>query len=292
MEKRRNAGATVLAVLVLYQVEAPRSRTFVSLCRALAQSDLWSRFTLLIYDNSPLPQDVPAPCSYIHDPGNGGLLAAYQAALRLAEKQGDEWLLLLDQDTELTGAYLQALFHGLREAEMNPRCAALAPKLVCKNAIISPARILWGGRLSPVGKDMSGIAPWEAMALNSGTLLRVSALRALGGFDPRFWLDYLDHWLFHRLYRAGYSLFVLDAVVPHELSVRSMRDMPVARYKNVLAAEGEFYGVCKTPGENGFYCIRLMLRAARMLLHGRAELCALTLRHLGAHVRHIQKPSP
>jgi GT2 family glycosyltransferase len=276
-------------VLVLYRVEARHSRTFVSLCQALAQSDLAGRFTLLVYDNSPdpsgLPQGIPVPCSYIHDPGNGGLVAAYEAALRLAEKQGTEWVLLLDQDTELTVAFVQALFHGLGEAEINPRCAALAPKLRCNNAIISPARILWGGRLSPVGKSMIGIAPWEAMALNSGTAVRVSALRTLGGFDPRFWLDYLDHWLFNRLYRTGYSLYVLDAVLSHELSVRSMRDMSVARYRNVLTAEGQFYGACKSPAENRLYCFRLIFRAARMLMHGRRALAAATLRHLGAHVR-------
>lgn len=284
------ADGAVTAVVVLYQVEAQRCRALMSLCRALAETDLARRFTLLVYDNSPkasaLPPRIPVACSHIHDPGNGGLVAAYDAALRLAEKNGDEWLLLLDQDTEVTGAYLQAAFRGLREAGINPRCAALAPKLVCKNAIISPARILWGGRLSPVGEKMTGIVPWEAMALNSGTLLRVSALRALGGFNPRFWLDYLDYWVFNRLYRAGYLLYVLDAVLSHELSVRSMREMPVARYRNVLAAEGEFYGTCKSPAENRLYRLRLLLRAARMLMQGRRDLSAATLRHLGGHLAH------
>lgn len=262
----------------------------MSLRQALAESDLATRFTLLIYDNSPspsaLPQPMPTPCRYIHDPGNGGLVAAYDAALRIAEEQGNEWLLLLDHDTAVTAAYLEALFSGLREVEANPRCAALAPKLLCKNAILSPARILWGGRLSPVAENMTGIAPWEAMALNSGTLLRVPAIRALGGFDTRFWLDYLDHWLFNRLYRAGYSLYVLDAVLAHELSVTSMGDMSVSRYKNVLSAEGEFYRTCKSRAENRFYCLRLIVRAARMLLQRRGRaFFALTLRHLVSRLR-------
>lgn len=276
-------------MVVLYQVPATRSRALMSLCQAFAEPNVATRFTLLIYDNSPnpsaLPEAIPAPFRYIHDPGNGGLVAAYDAALRLAEQQGNEWLLLLDQDTLVNGDYLKALFSALRETEMNPRCAALAPKLVCKNTIISPARILWGGRLSPVGKKMTGIAPWEAMALNSGTVLRVSAIRAVGGFDPRFWLDYLDHWLFNRLYRAGYSLYVLDAALSHELSVRSMEEMSIGRYKNVLAAEGEFYGACKSAAENRFCRLRLILRAAKMLLNGRGKLFLVTLRHLVAHAR-------
>jgi GT2 family glycosyltransferase len=280
----------VLAVLVIYRREPATSPTLVSLCRAFAERDLARRFALLIYDNSPsaaaLPDAIPVPFRHIHDPANGGLFAAYTAALALAEEQGREWLLLLDQDTSLTSAYLRTLLLALRDARSDPRCAALAPKLLSGNRIVSPARILWGGRLSPVDEALTGMAPWEAMALNSATLLRVSAIRQVGGFHPGFWLDYLDYWLFNRLYRAGYSLYVLDATLHHELSVTSITDMPIARYDNVLLAEGEFYRSCKSKAENALYPLRLALRAARMLMKrdGR-RFFFLTLRHLAAHLR-------
>jgi GT2 family glycosyltransferase len=284
------ARPPILVVLVLYQIEASRSLTLVSFFQALNASGLASQFRLLIYDNSPsqsaVPDTPPIPFSCIHDPANGGLVAAYNAALNMAEKEGNEWLLLLDQDTVIDPDYLTTLWRSLRELAGNRRCAALAPKLVAENKIISPARVLWGGRLSPVDKTLGGIAPWEIVALNSGTLLRISAVREMGGFNPEFWLDYLDHWLFNRLHRAGYLVHVLDAELPHELSVRSMGSMPVARYKNILLAESQFYRCCKSPIENLIYDFRLLMRAIKMfVLPGRRRLFSPTLATLVRHLR-------
>jgi len=280
----------VLAVLVLYQVEASSSPALMSFVQALGETGLASQFRLLIYDNSPsrssVPDTMPLPSSYIHDPANGGLTGAYNAALRLAEKEGHEWLLLLDQDTALNAAYLKTLWLNLPEAARNPRCAAMVPKLISRNKIISPARVLWGGCLRSVGRKFTGIPPWEIMALNSGTLLRVSAIRAVAGFSPIFWLDYLDHWLFNRLYRADYLVYVLDAVLLHELSVKSMGSMSVARYQNILLAEGDFYKCCKSQSENLIYRLRLLARAIKMFfVPNRRKLFLPTVRHLANNIR-------
>lgn len=284
------ARPPILAVLVLYQVEASSSLTLVSFLRALDESGLASQFRLLIYDNSPsqsaVPDIMPIPFSCIHDPTNGGVARAYNMALQVAEKEGNDWLLLLDQDTMIDAGYLRTLLRSLGRLAGNRRYAALAPKLLSGKRIISPARVLWGGRLLPVDKTLIGIAPWEIVALNSGTLLRISAIREIGGFNPTFWLDYLDHWLFNRLHRAGYLVYMLDAELPHELSARSMRSMPVARYNNILLAEGQFYQCCKSPTENMIYNFRLLVRAVKMLvMPGRRRLFSPTLGHLARRVR-------
>src|SRR5687768_2304439 len=103
---------SILAVLVLYQTSALQSPTLASLCQAVAQCGVERRFELLIYDNSASPSPLPAipiPLTYLHDPANGGLVAAYNTALQLAQRGRNEWLLLLDQDTVLTGDYLNTL---------------------------------------------------------------------------------------------------------------------------------------------------------------------------------------
>lgn len=284
------ARSPILAVLVLYQVETSSSLTLVSFLRALGESGLASQFRLLIYDNSPsrsaVPDTMPMPFSYIHDPANGGLAGAYNAALHLAENEGNEWLLLLDQDTVIDASYLTELRRSLFELAGDRWCAALVPKLRAGHELISPTKVLWGGRLLPVDNTLIGIAPCEVVALNSGTLLRISAVRELGGFNPEFWLDYLDHWIFNRLHRAGYLVHVLDAGLQHELSVKSMAGMPVARYENILLAEGRFYQCCKSPTENLIYDFRLLVRAIKMfVLPGRRRLCLPTLAHLARHLR-------
>jgi len=285
----------VLAVLVLYQVDASGSPALMSFVQALGETGLASQFRLLIYDNSPsrsfVPDVMPLPSSYIHDPANSGLTGAYNTALRLAEKEGHEWLMLLDQDTVINASYLKELLLRLVEVASNRDCVALAPRLLTENETISPARVLRWGRLLPIVNTMSGITPWEIVALNSGALLRVSAVRALGGFNPEFWLDYLDHWIFNRLHHAGYLVYVMDAELQHKLSVRSMADMPIARYKNILLAEGRFYRCCKPPLENLIYSLRLLARALKMLvLPGRRRFFMPVLAHLARHLR-LKRPA-
>lgn len=292
---RADRSPPILVVLVLYQKAASSSTSMVSFLRALDESGLASQFRLLVYDNSPvqsvLPESIPIPFSHIHDPANGGLFRAYTAALELAEKDGNEWLLLLDQDTVLDATYLKTLWLNLPEAVGDTRCAAMVPKLLSRNKIISPARVLWGGGAIPVNKKFTGTPPWEITALNSGTLLRASAIRTVGGFNPGFWLDYLDHWVFNRLHRADYSVCVVDAVLLHDLSVEKMGNMSVSRYINIIIAEGEFYKCCKSRAENLFYCFRLFWRAVKMfLLPDRRKLFLPTLGHLGRNL--CQKASP
>lgn len=279
----------VLAVLVSYQLDAPSSPALISFLQALGETGLANQFRLLIYDNSPSPSSVPdsmpLPSSYIHDPANGGLTGAYNTALCLAEKEGHEWLLLLDQDTVISASYLKEVWRRLFELAGHRQCVALAPRLLAENEIISPAWVLWGGRLLPVDKTLRGIAPREIVALNSGALLRVSAVRELGGFNPEFWLDYLDHWIFNRLHHAGYLVYVMDAELQHKLSVRNMADMPIARYKNILLAESRFYQCCKSPPENLVYGLRLLVRALKMLvLPGRRRFFLPVLAHLTRHL--------
>lgn len=288
-ETKTVAEAPVLAVLVLYQAEPNNGHTLPSFCRALNESGLAHRFRLLIYDNSPhqstMPSEISVPFSYIHDPRNGGLSRAYNTAMEVAEEAGSEWLLLLDQDTLVDANFLRTLSIHLPKAAENRQCAALAPKLLSKSKIISPARVLWGGWVLPVDESSSGFYSREMIALNSGTLLRIATIREIGGFNPVFWLDYLDHWLFNRLYRAGYFIYVLDVALPHDLSLGNIRGVSTARYKNILLAEGEFYRCCKSPVENKVYYLRLAMRAIRRLARpGERRLFLPTLKHLAKHM--------
>lgn len=288
-----NAGASpsILAVVVLYQMAASCSPTLLSFCRALDESGLASQFRVLIYDNSPARQAVPigfpAAIQYLHDPANGGVAAAYNAALQTAEKGGIEWLLLLDQDTEISADYLKTLCRNLLATATERRFAAWVPKIRSRNEIVSPARVLWAGGTAPLDMAFRGEAPGETAAINSGALLRVSSLQEIGGFNRDLRLDFLDIWVFNRLHRAGYRVYVLDAVLSHELSFSHLESVPLNRYQNFLNAEALFYQCCKSPLQNLFYCcFRLPLRLVKALVvPSRRRLFLSVLAHLTRHIR-------
>ena len=280
-----NTIQNVLIVLVLYKVTPATCQTLSSLCASVEKCALTVSFKLLIYDNSPtsslLAKTIPIPVSYVHDRDNGGLAAAYNTAVEMALKEGVHWVLLLDQDTSLTPEYLMAIDEVLPEIGAEIKIAALVPKLRSGLKVVSPTRVLWGGILRPVSADFSGVAPFETSALNSGALIRVSAIQQIGGFDNRFWLDYLDHWMFNRLHHADHAVYVMDTAISHELSVDDFAKMTEHRYRNILTAEALFFRLCKSPMEQKFYLLRLVGRAFKRLLGpGGVKFFRLTLHHM------------
>jgi GT2 family glycosyltransferase len=236
----------ILAVLVLYKRNPEESETFTSLRSILERRpDLAAAMSLLVYDNSPCAQEVPAlpiATRYISNSENGGLVAAYNAGLQLADKDGSGWLLLLDHDTVLTEAYLAELISTLRDVEA--AVSAVLPKLIHsdrKDRVISPHFI---PRLNHRGVDaaFSGAAAEELSAFNSAAALRVSAVKAIGGFPNKHSIEFLDHTVFRLLQMSGGRIWVMGSTLSHKLSVTALgRELSLDRYKNILYAERDFY---------------------------------------------------
>jgi GT2 family glycosyltransferase len=241
--------SSILAVVVLYQCELFHSQSFRSLFQILNQNpELARRFSVVIYDNSPQPQSSAPPAEfpthYIHDPANGGLASAYNFALTRAESEKREWLLLLDQDTSPTREFLFELVETASALDATPEVAAIVPKLMVNGIIHSPAphfieqmRNQFQAAKEPLEQDVVGVQQQPLSAYNSGSTLRVSALRLIGGFPSEFWLDFLDHAVFHALHVHGYRMYVLRSVLVHDASHSDIGSVPVWRLHNVLMAQ-------------------------------------------------------
>jgi GT2 family glycosyltransferase len=271
----------VQCVLVLYKTALKESETFRTLSVALSEHpSLSARLSLLIYDNSPHPQSVDLPAGllaeirYQHDPSNGGLAAAYNQALRAAEEAGCNWLWLFDQDTAVLSELISAALAAIDNTP-SARVCAIVPRLAQEGIVFSP---LFSQRFRYVAVDerFSGVSPGWLTALNSCACLRVNALQAIGGFPPEYWLDYLDHAVFHRLHEQGGNVLVLDITIPHRLSTNNLRkEAGHHRYDNVLAAEWRFVRETGWGGGSLVHRVRLLKRASRTLLTLREPAFAL-----------------
>jgi GT2 family glycosyltransferase len=239
----------ILAVAALYRQEPNGSHALSSFRRILqANPHLAPNFSLVIYDNSPERQEAPAdfPMDYVHDPANGGLAGAYNYALARAEQGGYEWLLLLDQDTTLTSEFFTELFACADTLRAQDKVAAIVPKLMVQGTIQSPAehfidymRHQFSRSLRTLSQEV-GVQPGRISAYNSGSTLSVRVLRSLGGFPKEFWLDYLDHAVFHALCAGGYQVYVLRSVLTHELAESDLNQRPLWRFRSVLKAQALF----------------------------------------------------
>jgi GT2 family glycosyltransferase len=223
-----------------------------SLLRILGDdSSLPKHFSLVVYDNSPQAQELqpsgPVPLLYQHDPENSGLAAAYNFALARAAEQGLEWLLLFDQDTSVTREFLLELVTETANLREETRVAAIVPKLLVGEVVYSPATHFLDvlrKQFSPSGPNLfgtrMGVQHDRINVYNSASTLRVSAMQAMGGFPREFWLDYLDHTVFHTLFVKGYRIYVMKASLEHHQSNADLRHISHSRHQNSLLAQSLF----------------------------------------------------
>jgi GT2 family glycosyltransferase len=236
------SGEVVQAVVVLYRVAPQESRALRGLLDALQQdAALAAAIRVLVYDNSPIAAEPPHGCTYVHDAQNGGVLAAYSGALAEAQLRGAAWLLLLDDDTQVTTEFVRAQLQMVYQLAARTSIGAVVPKLRSAGRVASPHGGM-GWNQAPLDEAFNGEAPVGTTAFNSGALLRRTAVEAVGGFPAGYPLDFLDHAMFARLARAGYRVWVLPVTLEHAMTWEDpAREMSVERFANVLESELRFH---------------------------------------------------
>jgi GT2 family glycosyltransferase len=270
---------SILAVVVLYRMspsQSPGYRSLLASSAALAPGKL--RLKIVVYDNTPESKQaysLPDYVEYFPAARNDGIAGAYNHALQIAVTEDFEWLLTLDQDTTLPPQILQRLSGLTKTLAENEQVAAIVPHLVEGSALISPQYVgRW--RAWAIPSQFIGIPDREITALNSATTWRVRYLQEIGGFDRRFWLDYLDHSLHKRTFQAGKRVYVAgDIEAEHALTFLDIdKKMTAARLENILLAESAFTDIYKSPLERILlplrwakrYCLRFQKGTDRRLV--------------------------
>jgi GT2 family glycosyltransferase len=183
---------------------------------------------------------LPDGIRYEAAPGNAGLAAAYNRALAIAEHERAIWILTLDQDTALPSDFLSQMRNCIERLKSNERVAAIVPHLTDAERPLSPVVVRFFGE-QRVPRTFTGIPEEEIRGLNSAALFRVNALNEIGGYDPYFWLDYVDTCIFRKLHRQGKSIYVAGNIqVQHSLSLLDREHLAPDRFRNILQAECAF----------------------------------------------------
>ncbi|OJG46761.1 hypothetical protein RV04_GL000008 [Enterococcus hermanniensis] len=235
---------------------------------------------VLIFDNSnqaTQPRDLATRFVYQHSEENVGLAKAYNYAIKQRNPK-TEWLVTLDQDTQLTNAYLKEL---LSKAKTLPETVvALAPVVMDQQQQISPVR---SDTLRPLHKELpkgDQIFSKNIMVINSGTAIRMAFLLQIAGYNEEFPLDYLDHWLSWKIFSEQKQLYSLKSVLQHELSVLNYAEqMTVSRYQAILRAEYSYY-LKYASNLLPAYRKQLFLRSCKQFLTGKINYGRLTFNFL------------
>ncbi|MDA6068802.1 glycosyltransferase [Flavobacterium sp. AC] len=270
-------------VLVLYKTSLEESKTIRSLCEVLDYP-----IDLLVYDNSPTRQYQEEyfqydkfKVHYRHDKLNLGLSTAYNFALEFAMLANKPWLLLLDQDTTFTREYILQL-SGLEIEKLSENVVAIIPKVISleHNQMISPSKMLIGGICRPINVS-AGILDKPISGINSGSILSVSYLKSMEGFDLKYSLDMLDHWYFRKIYRDAKNVTLLNSTIYQDLSILGDFEANVSfeRYKQMLTAEMHFIS------EDGFlskfvFKVRLLVRVIKQMRYKDSRYYKVTIKQI------------
>ncbi len=221
----------ILYIVVIYRIREEDSLA----CRSLRQllGDELYRQQVYVHDNTE---------------DNIYLAAAYNKGCGYAQQHGCQWMVLLDDDTEITEEYLTEL---QRITEQDGSFVAVPRLEDSAGRLLSPFR--YHGRLT---------------AFNSGVAIPVGLMRdTIGTFSTDFPLDYLDYWFFLQLRRKGIEVRVMQASLRHSLSISDYSQVSAERYQSLLTAEKRF-----AEEEGGMYPflyrLRLLGRAVKWTMTG------------------------
>lgn len=262
-------------VVVLYNMTFSESSTIISLNKLLASAAFPEIREVLIFDNSQKasePQGLDQRFAYYHSKENVGLARAYNRALE-ESKEEIAWLVTLDQDTTLTGDYLNELISC--SAKVSDSTVAIAPIIKDQEQQISPVR---SDTLRPLHSALpQGNQTYSSdiMVINSATALRTGFLKKIGGYNLEFPLDYLDHWLSWRIFAEEKEVRILRTSINHSLSVLHYSELTISRYRSILENEVLFYFEYQKE-QFGKYRKQLFFRGLKQLIYRKSSLFLVT----------------
>lgn len=273
----------IQAVLVLYKTKPSVSKSFLTLSAAVKAVDGRMRVSLLVYDNSPTALSSEDRCidglpfDYRHDSSNGGLVRAYNSALSTAQESGREWLLLLDQDTELPATYFETFLRAY--PWLDDRIACVLPRVHINGKFAEPkysgffhaSRFIFDAeKTGPVAEEISSI--------NSASFVNVPYLIRRGGYPSNYWLDAVDFWFFAEAYRSGMKTWLLDTHIDHDLSTSNLSGVPIERWRSIVASATAFQIHMRGRGSRLVAAFGGLTHAVLLVAEGQNDLAAVRLK--------------
>jgi rhamnosyltransferase len=211
----------VLALMVLYKPH--KIQLMSNIEAAVNQIDM-----LLLLDNSPQGDDYnnlvteiepilskyKDKVEYKHNDSNLGLPPCYNYAIDLAKTKKMKFLLLLDQDSNLSenvvSKLLSAYYFLSKTLKVGAVCSLNKEKID-----YSSDTYLWDFYERKGLYKKGGIREVE-LAINSGFMAPISVYEEVGNYDENYFLDCVDQEMCLRIRNRGYKIFLVEgAIVNH-----------------------------------------------------------------------------
>jgi len=228
----------MIFILVLYSRKLEHSESYQTITKSLACAG--KKGVLFIFDNSPEAQvvndvnsSVWSHVEYVHCPENKGLGVAYNQGAKYAQKNGVDWIVLLDQDTTFSEDYISKLDEAMKTQS---KIKLFAPIIQLKNQKpFSPTH--YKHKRGYDVKLASGTYPLSKYSpVNSGMVINTNRFWEAGGYDPQIKLDFADFQFIERFRRTEKHFFLIDTTAVQDFSNEE---------KNVKKLQARFKVYCE-----------------------------------------------
>lgn len=118
---------------------------------------------------------------------NVGLSKAYNYVVDKIEKNYNNYLVILDDDTPLTNEYVTQLKSATKEAKYD----VYLPVIYSHNKIISPANVQFNCRIKMLN-NLKELKMDKISAINSGMVIRTEVFKEFN-YNENMFLEYIDH---------------------------------------------------------------------------------------------------
>jgi rhamnosyltransferase len=194
---------SVAACIVSYN---PGPEVRLALCSVLPQVS-----KVFVIDNASKPESEVALAGLCAEFGvvltlnkdNIGVAGAYNQAASMATNQGYEWLLLMDQDSVAPDGLVPRLMRAAQRREEAHPAAVLCP-------LSTPG--------DPSGHQsvVPDIDVVVGACINAGSIVRLAAWEAVGGYNEDLFVDYVDFDFCFRCREDGWEVVqACDTVMVH-----------------------------------------------------------------------------
>ena len=202
-------------ILVIYNKKISESNSYHS----LSQQDL----VLLVVDNSTESQYLEFnqkmvkqdQLIYISMEGNKGLSQAYNKALDWIFSQqvdSDDYLVLFDDDTNIPSDFVKTINEEIEKSKKHIYLPIVKDSL----GILSPSKMSKHGYCHRI-QGLEELTPQNICGINSGMVIQLSNFNNYR-YDPRMFLDYVDHSFIRDMRYKNAKIQVVDIVLEQSFS--------------------------------------------------------------------------
>ena len=239
----------IYALIVIYNKHILDSKTFKSIEKYL------DKINLIVFDNSIKDFKNKEYCrknniKYVSLNKNIGLSKAYNYIIENIKFKDNDYIIILDDDTQLNKSYFIESFKLISKKEYD----IILPIIKSNDILISPVNVSFKCRIKTV-KNIKEIDLNNISAINSGMIINTKIFKKIK-YNEELFLDYVDHDFMRLVRNNNYKIHIMKATIKQNYSRYQINDInsELFRFK-IFIKDYKIY--CKNCNKLWFYYISI-----------------------------------